>query len=881
MSEKRSGSACGERHEANWSLRISFPITRFLLFVSLLLPWAFAQRSSPDQQSFLDHLTLSTDSVAPRRFVAVHGRRSLIMGYPEGGLEVWTYPLQILSGYQIGFRPVGATTESDGRSILRRITYTPDYVIRTYIGPNYIVREKLFVPLDRPGAILSYEVEAQMSVDIVIHFTPVLNLMWPGAAGGQSAEWNPDVPGYVLSEPLHKFSAVVGANEIFTHDGTVNSTLRTDAKLSFSVRPRVTTGGPAVATVYVALQADRSKDPAATIRELSDHRADMEVQAAAHHAEMEHSALQIRTPDEDVNRALAWAEVALDQAWVCNPQLGCGMVAGYGPSRDARRPQYAWFFAGDGLVATDALVAAGEYSRARDQLEFIAKYQDPKTGMIWHELSQSAGYLDWSKYPYMFVHVDISFDYLNTVARYVSASGDTAFAVDHWSSIEAAYRYCKSLIRASDNLPHIPADKEAGDEQDRPDDDLGLSSSWVTATNSFAQLARFAGHLQFADEALKANQLAREAIATHYWDSAHHFWIDGHMESGTPIFSRRRGPTQVIAQNVFSAEQNDELLNQLASSDFQSDWGMRGVAASSEIFDPNSYAKGSIFALGTTQASNTFWLEHRPTTAFALWSAILPWNTLDSLGHIHEVLAGNYYREQAESVPEQTWSSAGLLDAAIRGLLGLDIQGAQNRIVFTPHLPAEWGRTSVENIRLPHSTLALEISQSMDGVDLEIRNEGTSARILFEPQLPLGAHLLSAEFEGRPVTADPELFPEDEHAKVEIEAPSGTSHCRLRFAEGVSLILTRPAPHLGDSSTDMKLTSLHLQNQILSIDADVNLAGNATFRMRTCWKIVTLKGATIRPLSDVSYEVTMQGPYAPTNSLGYAHTHVEITLADK
>jgi hypothetical protein len=720
-----------------------------------------------------------------------------------------------------------------------------------------------------------------MPVDIVIHFTPVLNLMWPGAVGGQSAEWNPDVPGYVLSEPLHKFSAVVGANEIFTHDGTLNSTLRTNGKLSFSVRPRATTGGPAVATVYVALQADRSKDPAATIRELSDHRADMEVQAAAHHAEMEHSALQIRTPDEDVNQALAWAEVALDQAWVCNPQLGCGIVAGYGPSRDARRPQYAWFFAGDGLVATNALVAAGEYSRARDQLEFIAKYQDPKTGMIWHELSQSAGYLDWSKYPYMFVHVDISFDYLNTVARYVSASGDTAFAVDHWSSIEAAYRYCQSLIRASDNLPHIPADKEAGDEQDRPDDDLGLSSSWVTATNSFVQLTRFAGHLQFADEALKANQLAREAIATYYWDSAHHFWIDGHVQSGTPIFSRRRGPTQVITQNVFSAEQNDELLNQLASSDFQSDWGMRGVAASSEIFDPDSYAKGSIFALGTTEASNTFWLEHRPTTAFALWSAILPWNTLDSLGHIHEVLAGNYYREQAESVPEQTWSSAGLLDAAIRGLLGLDIQGAQNRIGFTPHLPAEWGRTSVENIRLPHSTLALEVSQSMNGVDLEIRNEGTSARILFEPQLPLGAHLLSAEFEGRPVTADPELFPEDEHVKLEIEAPPGTSHCRLRFAGGVSLVLTRPTPHLGDPSTDMKLTSLHLQNQVLSIDADVNSAGNSTFRMRTSWKIATLKGATIRPLSDVSYEVTMQRPSAPTNSLGYAHTHVEITLADK
>ena len=68
------------------------------------------------------------------------------------------------------------------------------------------------------------------------------------------------------------------------------------------------------------------------------------------------STLRIETPDNAVNQQLAWAQIALDQAWVCNSVLGCGLVAGYGPSRDARRPQYAWFFAGDGLIAINALV---------------------------------------------------------------------------------------------------------------------------------------------------------------------------------------------------------------------------------------------------------------------------------------------------------------------------------------------------------------------------------------------------------------------------------------------------------------------------------------------------------------------------------------------
>ena len=130
-----------------------------------------------------------------------------------------------------------------------------------------------------------------------------------------------------------------------------------------------------------------------------------------------------------MNQQLAWAQVALDQAWVCNDVLGCGLVDGYGPSRAVyRRPQYAWFFAGDALIAIDALLNTGEYDRAREALAFIARYQDASTGMVWHELSQSADPADRAaKYPYMFVHVDITFQYLITVERYVAASGDSGF----------------------------------------------------------------------------------------------------------------------------------------------------------------------------------------------------------------------------------------------------------------------------------------------------------------------------------------------------------------------------------------------------------------------------------------------------------------------
>lgn len=49
-------------------------------------------------------MTLSDDSGTGSRFVAVHGRSSVIMGYSNQGLEVWGYPFQILTGLRIGFR---------------------------------------------------------------------------------------------------------------------------------------------------------------------------------------------------------------------------------------------------------------------------------------------------------------------------------------------------------------------------------------------------------------------------------------------------------------------------------------------------------------------------------------------------------------------------------------------------------------------------------------------------------------------------------------------------------------------------------------------------------------------------------------------------------
>jgi glycogen debranching enzyme len=244
--------------------------------------------------------------------------------------------------------------------------------------------------------------------------------------------------------------------------------------------------------------------------------------------------VKVTTPDPEANRAIEWAQIALEQSWTCNARLGCAVVAGYGPSHGSRRPQYAWYFAGDGLLATEALLHEGNYERAADELDFLYRYQNSEDGMMLHEISQSAGFLNWAKdYPYyLYVHVDITFDFLTVVAEYDRISGDVAFLSRHWPATLKAYQYCLSTLDKGDGLPRIPVDKISGNEQDHLTDELTLSAAWVKAAHAMSELAALMHDEALSRQAESASLRARKSIRSRYWDPTAHRWVSGFTPPG-------------------------------------------------------------------------------------------------------------------------------------------------------------------------------------------------------------------------------------------------------------------------------------------------------------------------------------------------------------
>jgi hypothetical protein len=809
---------------------------------------------------------------AANRFVSVHGRRAWAGGNANGGLEIWAGALQIASDVRPEFRREGDISTFTAAHTVADVAVEPEQLSRTYIGPDFAVREDIRAAPEQAAVLIRFTVRAVAPVQIIVRFRPSLNLMWPAAIGGQSTHWDSAHSAYILTEPTREFGAVVLAPGASAHDEPLNNMKRWNPELAIALDPHT----PQI------LFAPMSSLPAETLSdgELSalNHllASDAgEQQSLTRYRDLLASNAQIETPEPDLNRALAWAEVDLDQEWFCSERLGCGFVAGFGPSRQSRRPQYAWFFAGDGMVALRAALNEGDFPHARDELKFISKYQN-QDGMIWHELSLSAPYLDWpNKYPYMFVHADLTYPYISSVADYVRRSNDLELLRQLWPSVQKAFTYGASLL-GSDKLPRIPAGKLGADEQNPLTDELGLSAAWISACEDYAFLSDLMGQRADGSNAMRLASAARAAFPLRYWNSRENTSIQGYTRDGTAVPDRGLGAVESAQLHVFSETQLHQMLEQLASWRFQSDWGTRSLPVGDTGYNPTGYVQGSVSAIHTANVARAFWERHHPETAFQIWHSLIPWFWLDSPGHMHELLQGNVYMPQSESVPEQTWSSAAFLSAAWEGLFGLSINAEAGLITLAPHLPATWDQATLRSVPVGKANLTFSFKQSSDRLTLHIENPGEPVQLLYSPALPLGARDVTAKDGTQMLPVHVAKNEQDLHAVLHVEIPHGGNDIEVNYKGGISLVARNDSdPIVGEPSSSLKLISLALDGDVLHLGVD--LVGERSNRLEiiTDRTIANASNALLNKLSPDTYEISIQ-PLSPTSDTKYQHEELAI-----
>src|SRR4029077_15249810 len=143
---------------------------------------------------------------------------------------------------------------------------------------------------------------------------------------------------------------------------------------------------------------------------------------------------------------------------------------------------------------------------------------------------------------------------------------------------------------------------------------------------------------------------------------------------------------------------------------------------------------------------------HRPQAAYANLRANALLALDGSLGHVTEVLSGDYYQPLSTSSQHQIWSAAMVVSPLLRGMLGLATDAKSGTITFAPHAPAGWKRFTIRNVRAGAAQADFTYSQGAGVITLEVNGVGTPVcPVEFEPSLSLSAEVLGAEMNGKPV----------------------------------------------------------------------------------------------------------------------------------
>ena len=544
--------------------------------------------------------------------------------------------------------------------------------------------------------------------------------MWPAALGGQYSYWDDGLKAYVIGEGSGKNAAIVGSPLGLTPPEQPAHNLP-DAPSQFAIR--IT---PEMAAQGLVPIVDRRQRREAGWRE-EDLRGAAGVGRGARTASrprttgaLREEMTSIETPDARIDLAFEWGKVALDKGFVCNPHLGCGLIAGLGPSGTTERPGFGWFFGGDTFINAWAISAYGDLDTIRQSLEFLRKRQRAD-GKMMHELSQGAGYIRWFEdYPYGYYHADTTPLYIIAVRDYVRASGDAAFAKDFWPSMRKAYDYCASTDEDGDGLMDNTKaglgrrDRQAAQPR-RPD--RRLPRHGLDRGGRRDARPREGGRAAVRRHGRGGRREgARVAQPRGSWTTANRRINFAIMKDGTGQAEQTVWPAFGIWRGVFDAGHaggRRHARRAGAARASATDWGARMLSNDSTLYEPLSYNNGAswpfLSGLGRVRA-----VQGRPRARPRGSTSTRSPTSRSSraAATCRSCSRATALRSMDAAVPHQLFATTGFASALMRGMVGLEETDRGLRLA--PQLPPGWDFLRLRNLRWRDAAADVEIRREAE-----------------------------------------------------------------------------------------------------------------------------------------------------------------------
>jgi glycogen debranching enzyme len=651
-----------------------------------------------------------TRPVEPGKPFTVAGPRGAILGEQGGGFEAWQYPLKILSHFRITGELADYPVPLDISSQAATIEVTPAVTTITYSHAAFTVRQRMFATRGDSAAavVVLFEIDAVRPMRLTFEFKPEMQRMWPAPNfGAPNAEWVANGGYYVLHTDNPEISAAIAMPRatpgVLPPYQERPKTYPVELKLAFDPK----TDSKLCFPLIIASTANTS-GIAAALEALHRSIPELYRQTEDYYAHFFDRRLTVDTPDATFDRALRWAEIAIDQGKVA---LGAetGLIAGYYESGDSARPGYAWFFGRDALWTSYALNSYGDFGSTRQALEFLIRRQRAD-GKIMHEYSQTAGLLDWKSTPYFYASADSTPLFVMAMEDYVDTSADVSFLKSHWDAVKRAYAFTRAHDSDGDGIYENTEGTGWVESwpSGMPHQEIYLAALDQQSADAMSRLAALMNDAPLSAEAGRKAAEIRAKLEPEYYATPDQFYAfsrnaDGRLDRTATIY-----PAVAWWSGRLALPRADAMLARWASPEFSTDWGTRDISNRTAFYDPISYHQGSVWPLFTGWVSLA---EYRAGRALAgyrhlMENAGLTW--MQDLGAVTELLSGEFFQPLGRSSSHQVWSSAMVLTPALRGMFGLDWGATHRTLRLAPNLPATWDTARLHNVALGDSRIDLD-----------------------------------------------------------------------------------------------------------------------------------------------------------------------------
>ncbi len=784
--------------------------------------------------------------LSSNEFWDVAGERLLTMGTENGGIEeVWSHPFMAFRDYEVGIKFDYRDTIYWLNDQRPEVTAHPAYFCRQYKFPRAFLKEIIVNDPVEPAGALHYEYKGVYGAELFIRFTSNFRWMWPYSekvTGSICCTWLDDLQAFRISDKSGMLNLFFGSNKPaiqkiigqfsgFTIDKNYKasgfSTSRFQAAGFLHYRLEMNDeldviyasgneGGRSVREYYEKYSAAPDK---------------LFQNAIEHSGELLKNRLMITSPDANFNRGYRWAVVSADKFFVNTPGIGKSLVAGYastkhgwdGAQKVSGRPGYAWYFGRDGQWSGFALLGEGDYEKVRSELEFYQKYQD-LNGKILHEASTSG-----------VVHYDASDAtplYIILAGRYFRYSNDTAFLRLSWPCIHKAIDFCFSTDTDKDHLienTNVGHGWVEGGELYGSHATLYMTGCWIEALKEASNMAAFMKE-QDKDKYRNEAGLIQRIINTDFWNANTSFYnygknIDGSFRSEPTVL-----PAVPLSFGLADREKAGLVLKQLGSNTFTTNWGVRIVSDNSRLFKPTGYHYGSVWPLFTGWTSMAEYKYGNSLQGFShLMNNLNVYKTW-AMGNVQEVLNGAVYQPSGVCA-HQCWSETMVIQPALEGLLGLNVDAGKRQLKLAPALPADWDSLEVKNIRMGNKTISLQFKRSVTTLSYMFNSKFNDSTVIeFSPMLPAGTRILSCKLNQNDVPFTEEITPAGTGIKLELK-PAGKDLLEFEFRDGISVLPVVEDPKAGYPSEGLRILDAGLRGRVYSVLTENKAGGSGEIRV--------------------------------------------------